>query len=178
MADVLSWYGFESPQAFVRSRQLALKAIALDDLLAEGHASLGMGLFYSDWGKAGAEKEFLRAIQLDPNYANAHHWYGELLSVTGRHQEAILQAKRALEIEPLSLIYELLKHPGEKYVSPYWMAQIAADLGKKDEALQWLEAAWAGRAVWMVMLSVDPAFDPLRSDPRFQSFVRRIHLLQ
>ena len=267
VADGLSWYGFESPQAFVRSRELALKAIALDDSLAEGHASLGMGLFYSDWDKAGAEKEFLRAIELDPNYANAHHWYGELLSVTGRHQEAILQAKRALEIEPLSLImntwmarryyfgrqfdaaseqcrktlelngdfaparyqmglidieqknygaaiaefqkakelsggatiynaalargyaasgrkdqalkiYEQLKHPGEKYVSPYWMAQIAADLGKKDEALQWLEAAWAGRAAWMVMLSVDPAFDPLRSDPRFQSFVGRIHVLQ
>jgi len=71
-----------------------------------------------------------------------------------------------------------LKRPGEKYVSPYWMAQIAADLGEKNEALQWLETAWAGRAVWMVMLSVDPAFDPLRSDPRFQSFVRRIHLLQ
>ena len=267
VADVLSWYGFESPQSFVRSRQLALKAIALDDSLAEGHASLGMGLFYSDWDKAGAEKEFLRAIELDPNYANAHHWYGELLSVTGRHQGAILQAKRALEIEPLSLImntwmarryyfarqvdaaaaqcrktlelnsefapalyqmglialvqkdyngavaefqkakelsggatiyvaalargyaasgrkdealriYELLKHPGEKYVSPYWMAQIAADLGEKKEALQWLETAWAGRAVWMVMLSVDPAFDPLRSDPRFQSFGRRIYLLQ
>jgi len=48
--------------------------------------------------------DFLRAIELDPNYANAHHWYGELLSVTGRHQEAILQAKRALEIEPLSLV--------------------------------------------------------------------------
>src|SRR5260370_4153603 len=63
-----------------------------------------MGLVYSGWDKGGAEKEFLRAIELDPNYANAHHWYGEFLSVTGRHQEAILQAKRALEIEPLSLI--------------------------------------------------------------------------
>src|SRR5438309_1282384 len=48
VADALSWYGFESPQSFVRSRQLALKAIALDDSLAEGHASLAMGLFYSD----------------------------------------------------------------------------------------------------------------------------------
>ena len=104
VADASSWYGYESPQAFVQSRQLALKAIALDDSLAEGHASLAMGLFYSDWDKAGAEKEFLRAIELDPNYANAHHWYAELLSVTGRHQEAILQAKRALEIEPVSLI--------------------------------------------------------------------------
>jgi eukaryotic-like serine/threonine-protein kinase len=267
VADALSWYGFESPQSFVRSRQLALKAIALDDSLAEGHASLAMGLFYSDWDGAGAEKEFLRAIELDPNYANAHHWYGDLLGATGRHQEAISSEKRALEIEPVSLImntwlarryyfgrqmdaasaqcrkalelngnfapalyqmglidieqknygaaiaefqkakelsggatiyiaalargyaasgqkdqalkiYELLKHPGEKYVSPYWMAQIVADLGRKDDALQWLEAAWAGRAVWMVMLSADPAFDPLRSDPRFQSFVRRIHLLQ
>jgi len=267
VADALSWYGFESPQSFVRSRQLALKAIALDDSLAEGHASLAMGLFYSDWDGAGAEREFLRAIELDPNYANAHHWYSDLLGATGRHQEAISEEKRALGIEPVSLImntwlarryyfgrqidaasvqcskalelngdfaparyqmglidieqknygaaiaefqkakelsggatiyiaavargyaasgrkdqalkiYELLKRPGEKYVSPYWMAQIAAGLGEKNEALQWLETAWAGRAVWMVMLSVDPAFDPLRSDPRFQSFVRRIHLLQ
>src|SRR5256885_5787480 len=53
VADALSWYGFESPQSFVRSRQLALKAIALDDSLAEGHASLAMGLFYSDWDGAG-----------------------------------------------------------------------------------------------------------------------------
>ena len=266
VADASSWYGYESPQAFVRSRQLALKAIALDDSLAEGHASLAMGLFYSDWDKAGAEKEFLRAIELDPNYANAHHWYAELLSVTGRHQEAILQAKRALEIEPVSLIvntwaarryylarqvdaasaqcrkalelnsqfaparyqmglidieqknysaaiaefqkakelsggamiyisalaqgyaaagrseeakkiYKQLKHPSEKYVSPYWMAQISAALGEKREALDWLEAAWAGRAAWMVMLSVDPALDPLRADPRFQDFVRRTRLL-
>ena len=267
VADALSWYGFESPQSFVHSRQLALKAIALDDSLAEGHASLAMGLFYSDWDRAGAEKEFLRAIELDPNYVNAHHWYADLLSATGRHQEAISEAKRALELEPVSLIvnvwvarryyfarqfdaaavqcrkalelngefaparyqmglidierkdyngaiaefqkakelsggamiyvaalargyaaagkkaealkiYEQLKHPGERYVSPYWMAQISAELGQKKEALEWLEAAWVGRACWMTILSVDPALDPLRADPRFQDFVRRIRLLQ
>jgi tetratricopeptide (TPR) repeat protein len=55
-----------------------------------------------DW--PGAEAEFKRALQLDPHYANAHHWYGDYLSIKGRHDEALLEAKQALELDPLNLM--------------------------------------------------------------------------
>jgi tetratricopeptide (TPR) repeat protein len=100
----LTWHGFKSPaEALPEANAAALKAIEIDPLSAEAHASLGLVLDHR-WDWVGAEAEFKRALQLDPRYANAHHWYGDNLSIMGRHDEALLEAKRALELDPLNLM--------------------------------------------------------------------------
>lgn len=101
----LGWYGFVTPdKAFPNARRAIAKALALDDTLAEAHTSLAFVKVYYDRDWATAEKEFQRAIELNPNYANAHHWFGEFLSLLGRHEQAIAEAQRAREIDPLSSI--------------------------------------------------------------------------
>jgi len=90
--------------AMAKAKEAALKAQALDNNLAEAHASLGQILDYYDYDFGGAEREYNRAIELNPNYATAHHWLGEVLSEEGRFEEAFDAYRRALEIDPLSLI--------------------------------------------------------------------------
>ncbi len=83
----------------------AKKALQLDGTLAEAHTSLAAVKVLHDWDWQGAEQEFRRAIQLNPNFARAHHWYGNLLlGPEGRHEEAIAELERARELDPLSLI--------------------------------------------------------------------------
>ena len=87
------------------ARVAAQKALDLDDSLAEAHTSLAAVKIYQDWDWAGAEREFKRAVELNPNYAQAHHWYANmLLGLLARHTEAIHEMRRALELDPLSLI--------------------------------------------------------------------------
>ena len=78
--------------------------MAIDEKLAEAHTSLGLVKRDYDWDWPGAEQEFKRAIELNPNYPTAHQWYAVYLSALGRHQEAIAEIKRALELDPLSLL--------------------------------------------------------------------------
>ncbi|HEV2763768.1 MAG TPA: protein kinase [Pyrinomonadaceae bacterium] len=92
------------PDAFRRAKEAALKAIAIDDSLAEAHASLGFVKFYGERDFAGAEGEFRRALELNPNYATVHHWLALLLSAQGRRAEALDEIRRARELEPRSLI--------------------------------------------------------------------------
>jgi len=87
-----------------KARDAALKALSLDNDLAEAHTALGHILTRYDLDYAGAERELRRAIELNPNYVYAHHRYSELLSFLGRHDESSAEIKRALEIEPLCLI--------------------------------------------------------------------------
>ena len=89
-------------EAYAKAKAAALKALQLDDKLAEAHNALAMVLFlYLDI--AGSIPEFQRAIALNPNYATAHHWYGfNPLSTLGRFDEAIAESKRAVELDPLS----------------------------------------------------------------------------
>ncbi|MEY2540306.1 MAG: hypothetical protein QOG67_4046 [Verrucomicrobiota bacterium] len=89
---------------FPKATAAAGKAIELDETSAEGHAALGMLLLF-DFKLQDSEHEFRRAIELNPNYATAHHWYGNSLLVSlGRFDEAIKQGERAVELDPLSLI--------------------------------------------------------------------------
>jgi len=85
------------------AKAAAMKALQLDDTLVEAHTALARVLFVYDWDWPTAEKEFKRAIELNPHYALAHQWYGGFLSATGRFPEADAEKKRALELEPLSL---------------------------------------------------------------------------
>src|SRR5262249_34937545 len=91
-------------EAMPKARAAAEKALALDDSLAEPHAVLG-GVYAISFEWARAEREFRRALELNPNEANAHHWYAYLLSDTGRSDDAIAEAKRAVALEPLNLKY-------------------------------------------------------------------------
>jgi Tfp pilus assembly protein PilF len=90
-------------EAYPKAKAAAVKALAIDDALAEAHTSLAYARLI-DWEWDGAEEEFRRAIQLNPDYAQAHHFYGFLLSARGRSEESLTQFRHALEIDPLSLI--------------------------------------------------------------------------
>jgi Flp pilus assembly protein TadD len=81
-----------------------MKALALDDGLAEAHTSLAFAFDLYAWDWTGAEKEYKQAIELNPGYATAHQWYAWHLLVTGRNSEGIFELKRAESLDPLSLI--------------------------------------------------------------------------
>ena len=90
-------------EAGAKARQAAEKAVDIDPSLAEAHASLGNVLLVFEWDFPAAEREFRRAINLNPSYPYAHQWYAELLSSTGRYEEAIQQNQKAVELEPGSI---------------------------------------------------------------------------
>jgi TolB-like protein/DNA-binding winged helix-turn-helix (wHTH) protein/Tfp pilus assembly protein PilF len=89
--------------ASLKAHAAADKALELDPNIAEGHAELALVEFYYDWNWEQSEKEFRRAIELNPNYATAHQWYSYYLSAMGRFPEALEEATRAQQIDPLSL---------------------------------------------------------------------------
>ena len=90
--------------AMAKARAAALQALAIDDSLAEAHTSLAFVYWHYDWNWANAEKEFQRALQLNPSYATAHHWYAFYLLSQGRTDQAIEEIGRAQQVDPLSLI--------------------------------------------------------------------------
>ena len=102
---LMPFYGAGTPQdCYPKAKAAAKKALELDDTLTEAHASLAYVLHVCDLDFDGSTREFQRAIELNPNYATAHHWYGiELLASLGRFNEAIREVKRGLELDPLSL---------------------------------------------------------------------------
>ena len=95
--------GFPSKDALSRAKAAALKAIELDDNLAEPHASLAFIAETYEWNWAMAEREYKRAVQLNPGDARTHNWYAGYLMYTGRLEEGISEARRARELDPLSL---------------------------------------------------------------------------
>ena len=260
-------YGVLPPQdAFRQARAAATKALALDDSLGEAHTSLAFAFDLYGWDWAAAEKEYKRAIELNPGYATAHHWYAWHLLVMGRNSEGIFELRRAESLDPLSLIIsadladalciahlydesvqqskktlemdpnfavahyqlaqafeqkrmhdeaiaefqraiELSGHSGAfdsnlAYVyavsgrrreaenivkdleaqpdkNPSTDANIAlvyVGLGDHDQAMVWLNKAYRARFNPSILLR--PAFDPLRSDARFEDLRRRLGLLR
>jgi len=268
ITDVLS-----AQEAMPKAREAASRAIALNDSLAEAHTALAFVKAHYDYDWAGAQGEYLRALELNPNDAYAHLFYSNsYLSPLGRHEEAIVELKKAIELDPFSppiqsflgrtylwarrydealaqnlkcnqmfpnfaISHERLAHlytytgkfqeaileeskarlmagedseavsrkenslrrawqsggsrgywqqvlqlarlpdnPPEAYTSAYGLAIVYTRLGEKDEAIQSLEKAYKERVLAMTEMGVEPAFDPLRSDPRFQSLLRRVGL--
>jgi tetratricopeptide (TPR) repeat protein len=101
------WYSLLAPRdAFPKAKSAALKALEFDSTSAEAHATLAHVHLEFDHDWEAAEREYLRAIQLGPNYATAHQWYGGFLSAMGRHQEALQQAETARQLDPLSAIIQ------------------------------------------------------------------------
>jgi len=254
-------------ESMPKARAAALKALELDPELAEAHTSLALITENFDFDWETAEKEYGRAIELNPNYATAHHWYAEFLSLQGRFTEALAESERARELDPLALIiaadqgvilfyarqYDasiaqfravkemepafprahmvlapyIEKHqfadalaeleqweaPGGKSAwtwawrafiygrsgqnaqarqalaqvkqfydrgqsSPDPMLWALIAVGDRDEAFAWFEKAYADHSNVLTSLKVNPGFDGLRSDPRFQNLMRRVRLAQ
>jgi len=256
--------GYVAPlQAWQNAKSAATQAVKIDDSLPEGHISLALVREDYDWDWSGAENEFKRAIQLNPNSATAHQWYGDFLTKLGRFEDARLELKKAQELDPLSLLinttvgrqlyfarqyeaaidqlqkaldmdpnfvpaqhaiesayaqngmfkeavaerqkvltlsgnpdlaaaigedYRQSGYPGvlqswleglkevskRGYVSPYNIAQIYGRLGEKDQALAWLEQAYNQRDSKLTYMKIEPAFDEIRSQPRFQQLLHRL----
>jgi len=257
-------YGVMAPkEAFPRAKAAAAKALELDANLGEAHTSLAFSFDVFDWDWAGADREFRRAIELNPGYATAHHWYAWHLIVLGRNDEAIAEMRKAESLDPLSLIisadladalliagqydesmqqsrkalemdpnfalahYQLgqgwvqkrmynkaiaelqksmdlapdnslfaanlayayavsdkkdaavrilndLKNREHHSSNSSEIALIYAGLDEKTQAMEWLEKAYKERFNPSILKR--PAFDPLRSDPRFQNLLSRIGL--
>ncbi len=108
LADTYSLLGdagyLPPSEAWPKAKAAAMQALDIDDALAEAHTSLGLVREHFEWDWAGAEQEFRRAIELNPNSATAHHWYGAYLANMGRSEEGLRETKKAQELDPLSLI--------------------------------------------------------------------------
>jgi len=100
---LLSSYGVSSPnEVMQKAKAAALKALEIDETLGEAHASLGFVRSFYDWEWSDAEREYRRALELNPGYATAHHWYSGCLRALGRFDEAAVEVRRAQELDPLS----------------------------------------------------------------------------
>ncbi len=118
---------FVGSDAGAKAKDAALKAIELDENLADGHMALGYLLWGHEWDWVGGEKEHLRAIELNPGYANAHYVYGNYLCAAGRLDEALTEHQKALELDPLSL------------ATQYAMATHSKRARRYDEAIDQLQ---------------------------------------
>ena len=101
-------------EAMPKAKEAALHALAIDNALGEAHASLAYVTFFYDWDWPAAEREFKRAIELNPNNADAHHWYSHYLMGQGRIEESLTQSKRALELSPFDILLNI--HLGWHYL--------------------------------------------------------------
>ena len=114
-----------------KAKTAALKAIELDNALSEGHTALGVAMFWYDWDWQGAENQYKRALELNPNSSDAHLFYAHLLSNTGRHEEALTEIHRARELDPLSPFLNSLE------------GQFLLHSGRIDDALARLQQTFA-----------------------------------
>ncbi len=120
--------GDMQPTEFLpKAKAAANKAIEIDDTLSEAHTALGVAIFWGDWNWSAAENQYKRALELNPNNADAYLYYAHLLSNTGRHTEALAQVKLARELEPLNLRTNALE------------GQFLIHAGRSDEALARLQ---------------------------------------
>ena len=123
--NMLGFFDYLSPkEAFPKAKAAAEKALEIDGTLAEAHSSLAEVKTYYDHDWLGAEREFQRALELNPSYSTAHQWYAEYLALMGRHDESIIMGKCALELDPLSPIV------ATNLAGFYWLAR------KYDEAIE------------------------------------------
>ena len=116
---------------YEKSRNTTAKALQLDEGLAEAHTTLAWIKRTHDWDWAGSEHEFKRALELNPNYVNAHQWYALLLTTLGRTDEALTEIEKARELEPLSVIvlrnyFAIRQYRRESSLLPALAEQIAA----------------------------------------------------
>lgn len=118
-------------EAMPKAKAAANKALEIDNSLSEAHTSLAMINLLYDWDWTNTEREFKRAIELDPNNANAHHWYSHYLLPMGRIDESLAESRRAIELAPLDLIINV--HLGWHYLYTGNYDNAAKEFGKALE---------------------------------------------
>jgi TolB-like protein/Tfp pilus assembly protein PilF len=107
--NLLGFYEFKKPvEVYPKAKEAALKALEIDKSLVEAHTSLAFVHTLYEWDWKSAEKGFLLALELNPGYATAHHWYAEFLMATGRFEEGIQQSRKAQKFDPVGLIINTL----------------------------------------------------------------------
>ncbi len=121
------YLGLPSREARPKAKAAAMKALEIDSSLAEAHTTLADTYQYYDWDFPKAEEEYRKAIAANPNYPTAHQWYSEFLMEMGRNEEAISEARRALELDPFSLAI------GTQMGDAFYRA------GRTDEAIEQLK---------------------------------------
>jgi serine/threonine protein kinase/tetratricopeptide (TPR) repeat protein len=152
--NVSAILGFMDPRiAYANSKEAVAKALDIDDDLAEAHASLGWIKMFHDWDWSGAEAEFLKAFQLNPNYANAHYFYSLYLCVMGRYDESFAEISRALELDPIDLVFNTIQA-----VTLYWGRRYDAAIEQLQKTLDmdpnfyianlYLGSALAAKEMW------------------------------
>lgn len=146
-----------------------------------------------------ATEQGRNTVELDQNFAASHLLLGESYIQIGSQSQGLAELQQAASLSGNSPVYvaqvavayaaagrksvalrtiaELQKSSGQRYVSPYGMAQAYAALNDREQTFKWLQAAYDDHAVWMSYLGVDPVFDRVRADPRFQELLRRVGLL-
>lgn len=162
--NLLGFYHYQLPRdVFPKATTAALKALELDDSLAEAHTSLAYAKMVHDWDWDGAEREFRRALACNPAYATAHHWFSEYLMAMGRVDEALSEANQARELDVLGLVINTLVgmalYYGRRYeqaiqefqrimemephvIAPYlWLGLAYTKAERHDEAVHTLERA-------------------------------------
>jgi predicted Zn-dependent protease len=171
-------------------------AVGLDPTDIDLDTGLGVGLWAAR-RYAQAVQQLRKTLEIAPDYWYARNWLATAYSAQGQWSEAIAEFKRARQIEDsfpdilgrlgyvyaragkkteaLKLLAQLEERSKRVYVSPYLIALIYAGLEDKDQTLHWLEKAYQERSGYLVWIRVDEEFDRLRSDPRFQNFVRRMN---
>lgn len=137
-----------------------------------------------------------KALELDPTFLQAHYWLGLSHAGLGRADGALAEFNRCVEIggrnpqtltglayghamagrrdEARAILREIEGMARERYVSPYYRAQVLAGLGDKEAAVSALSDALEERAHWLTFMHMDPVMDPLRGEPRFQEIVRKV----
>jgi serine/threonine-protein kinase len=129
--------GLMPPSApFAQARELTLKALAMDDTLPEAHDLLARLKYAYDWDWTGAEAGFRRAIALDPNYADVHFVYGELLQSLRRYEEALTESARAVDLDPHNTMFRRQ------------VAHVLLALGRRDEAIALFQTLEDHAGLW------------------------------
>ncbi len=171
------------------------RALELDPLSLIINAALGRHGYFFARRYDEAIEQLRKTIEMDPHFWVAHHFLGGVYAVAGPLEEAIASFTRAKSLEPnpeaiaclgyaygrfgrrseaMQALEELTDLAKKQYVSPVPFVLLYVGLGQKDEAFAWLEEAFEQRSQWLSEINADPAFDPLRSDPRFADLLRRI----
>jgi DNA-binding winged helix-turn-helix (wHTH) protein len=263
--SLATWSVQSSEVSYREASEAARRAVDLDDSLSQSHSALGMIAMVHGWNFPEAQKEFLQAVKLAPNDAIAHQRLGTYLAATGKLGDALMEMRRARDLDPLSLnigidvgrmfyysrkypetiaeyrkvieldphysvahyylgiayfvqsdfknaiqelgessrlvgdreplafglyaaarakngdrafaesvLAQLLERSTKEYVSPLSLAWLYLNLGQRVQALDWFEKTFRDHIITSVFSGVEPLFDQVRNEPRFQAFSRRV----